>query len=133
MLVVDSRVWIDFFNNAAHPAAHQLANLAHHGEVRIVVPDLVLFEVLRGFRDEAAHRQARRMLERLNVEPTTSSELALTAAQHVRLLRAQGIAVRSATDVLVATFCIERDAALLHRDRDFRAFEELRGLRGWSH
>jgi predicted nucleic acid-binding protein len=35
--------------------------------------------------------------------------------------------------VLVASFCIERDYLLLHRDRDFAAFEELRGLRGWRH
>ena len=58
MLVVDSSVWIDFFNEAEHPASDMLSELLDHGEVRIVVPDLVLFEVLRGFRHEAAHRQA---------------------------------------------------------------------------
>jgi predicted nucleic acid-binding protein len=41
--------------------------------------------------------------------------------------------VRSALDVLIATFCIERDYVLLHRDRDFHVFEQLRGLRGWQH
>ena len=30
-------------------------------------------------------------------------------------------------DVLVASFCIERDYALLHRDRDFDPFEEVLG------
>ena len=133
MLVVDSSVWIDFFNDAAHPASDLLGELLDHGEVRIVVPDLVLFEVLRGFREEAACRQARRLMESLHVEDTASFELALIAAQHYRSLRAAGITVRSAVDVLVATFCIERDYALLHRDRDFHAFEELRGLRGWRH
>ena len=34
---------------------------------------------------------------------------------------------------MAASFCIERDYALLHRDRDFDAFESLRGLRGWQH
>ncbi len=133
MLVVDSSVWIDFFNDAAHPASDLLGELLDHGEVRIVVPDLVLFEVLRGFREEAAYRQARRLMESLDVEDTANPELALIAAQHYRSLRAQGITVRSAFDVLVASFCIERDYALLHRDRDFHAFEELRGLRGWRH
>jgi predicted nucleic acid-binding protein len=133
VLVVDSSVWIDFFNDAAHPASDLLGELLDHGEVRIVVPDLVLFEVLRGFREEAAYRQARRLMESLDVEDTANPELALIAAQHYRSLRAQGITVRSAFDVLVASFCIERDYALLHRDRDFHAFEELRGLRGWRH
>jgi predicted nucleic acid-binding protein len=41
--------------------------------------------------------------------------------------------VRSPIDVLVAAFCIEHDYALLHRDRDLQAFEDLRGLRGWQH
>ena len=132
MLVVDSGVWIDFFNAADDPAAQVLAQLLDHGEVRLVVPDLVLFEVLRGFRHERDYRQARRLMESLSIETTGGTELALTAAQHDRSLRALGTTVRSAIDVLLATFCIERDYALLHRDRDFDAFEDLRGLRGWQ-
>jgi predicted nucleic acid-binding protein len=133
VLVVDSSVWIDFFNDADHPAVEMLVQMLDHGEVRVVVPDLVLFEVLRGFRHEHDHRQARRLMESLHVESTGGAELALAAAQHYRSLRAQGITVRSGIDVLIASFCIENDYALLHRDRDFRAFEERRGLRGWKH
>ena len=133
MLVVDSSVWIDFFNDADHPAVGMLQQMLDHGEVRIVVPDLVLFEVLRGFRDEHSYRQARRLLESLAVEDTGSAELALLAVQHYRSLRARGLTVRSGIDVLVAAYCIEMDYALLHRDRDFHAFEAHRGLRGWRH
>lgn len=135
MLVVDSSVWIDFFNNAEHPAVDLLQQLLDHGEVRLVVPDLVLFEVLRGFRQEHSHRQARRLMESLSVEAAGGVDVALAAAQHYRSLRAQGVTVRSPIDVLVASFCIERDYALLHRDRDrdFQAFEDLRGLRSWRH
>ena len=132
VLVVDSSVWIDFFSDADHPAVDMLDQLLSHGEVRLVVPDLVLFEVLRGFRHEHDYRQARRLMESLHVESTGGAELALAAAQHYRSLRAQGVTVRSAIDALVAAFCIENDYALLHRDRDFKAFEERRGLRGWS-
>ena len=133
MLVVDSSVWIDFFNDVDHPAVDLLDQMLNHGEIRVVVPDLVLFEVLHGFRHEHSHRQARRLLESMHVEPTASADIALAAAQHYRSLRAQGITVRSAIDVLVATFCIENDYALLHRDRDFTAFETHRGLRVWQH
>jgi predicted nucleic acid-binding protein len=133
VLVVDSSVWIDYFNAADDPAALMLDQLLDHGEVRLVVPDLVLFEVLRGFRHERDHRQARLLMETLSIEAVGGADMALEAAQHYRSLRAQGITVRSPIDVLVATFCIERDYALLHRDRDFDAFEDLRGLRGWSH
>ena len=97
-----------------------------------VVPDLVLFEVLRGFRDERPQRQARTLMMSLDVVPTSSVHLCLQAAQHYRDLRRNGVTVRSSIDVLVATFCIEHDYVLLHRDRDFQAFEDLRGLRGWK-
>ena len=133
MLVVDSSVWIDFFNAADEPAAQLLEHLLDSGEVRLVVPDLVLFEVLRGFRHERDFRQARTLLQTLSIEPISGTEQALAAVDHYRSLRAAGITVYSAIDVLVATFCIERDYALLHRDRDFDAFEDLRGLRTWRH
>ncbi len=133
MLVVDSSVWIDFFNSVDNPAVDALSSLLDHGEVRLVVPDLVLFEVLRGFRSEHDHRQARRLMESLDIENTVGAQIARSAAQHYRHLRLSGITVRSAVDVLVATFCIENDYALLHRDRDFVAFEQRCGLRGALH
>lgn len=132
MLVVDSGVWIDFF--AGHPGAARdtLRALLADGEVRIVVPDLVLFEVQRGFRLERDFRQARALMETLSIEPV-GAELALEAAQHDRSLRARGTTVRSSVDVLIAAFCIDRGDALLHRDPDFDAFERVRGLRTWRH
>ena len=133
MLVVDSSVWIDFFNGTDQPGAQLLEDLLDHGEVRLVVPDLVLYEVLRGFRHERDYRQARLLMQTLSIESVGGAGMVLAAAQHYRGLREQGISVRSSIDVLVAAFCIERDYALLHRDRDFEAFEELRGLRGWRH
>lgn len=133
MVVADSSVWIDYFNARANPARDTLRRLLREGDTRIVVPDLVLFEVLRGFRDEREQRQARLLMLSLDVEPVSSVALCLQAAQHYRDLRKGGITVRNGIDVLVASFCIERDYLLLHRDRDFQAFERLRGLRGWRH
>ena len=133
MLVVDSSVWIDYFNGTPNPARAVLRKLLDEGELRLVVPDLVMFEVLRGFRHERDFRQARLLFESLDIEEAGGADLALAAAQHFRSLRAAGVTPRSSIDVLVAAFCIERDYALLHRDRDFDAFEELRGLRGWRH
>jgi predicted nucleic acid-binding protein len=133
VLVVDSSVWIDFFNGVDRPPVGLLQQLLDHGEVRIVVPDLVLFEVLRGFRHERDHRQARQLLFTLDIESTGGSALALAAAAHYRALRAHGTTVGSAIDVLLAAWCIEQDYALLHRDADFDAFEAARGLRVWHH
>ena len=133
VLVVDSSVWIDFFNGADAPAVDLLAQLLDRGEVRLVVPDLVLFEVLRGFRLEHDLRTARRLMQGLDVENAVDPDLAIAAVEHYRHLRGRGCTVRSTVDVLVAAFCIEHDYALLHDDRDFDAFELHRGLRVWRH
>jgi predicted nucleic acid-binding protein len=131
MVVVDSGVWIDFFSGAPNPARDSLRRLLGDGEVELVVPDLVLFEVLRGFRDERDYRQARLLMASLSVESAVGEQLAEEAAQHDRALRRAGITVRSPIDVLIAAFCIDRGYALLHRDRDFDAFERERGLKVW--
>jgi len=133
MVVVDSGVWIDFFNGADTRERATLRRLLTAGEATLVVPDLVLYEVLRGFRREREYLQAEALMMTLDVEPTGDVALARRAAAHYRSLRAVGIAVRSAIDVLIAAFCIERGYTLLHRDRDFDAFEDLRGLRAWRH
>ena len=105
--------------------------LLEDAEVRIVVPDLVLYEVLRGFRHERPFRQARTLMETLDIEAAAGPAVALEAAQHYRVLRRAGITMASAVDVLIASFCIENGYALLHRDRDFDGFERLRGLHVW--
>ena len=133
MLVVDSSVWIDFFTGVTSPARDTLRRLLAGGELRIVVPDLVLFEVLRGFRGEREFRQARTLMESLSIETVGGAATAVEAAQHYRVLRASGFTVRKGADVLIATFCIENDYTLLHNDRDFDVFEQVRGLRAWRH
>jgi len=131
MLVVDASVWIDFFSGRSHPTVEALAELLSHGEVRLVVPDLVLYEVLRGFRHERHLRQASLLMQGLSIEPCTGETVALAAVQHDRSLREKGITVRSSVDVLIAAFCIENDYALLHKDRDFEALAVHRGLKTW--
>ena len=131
MLVVDSSIWVDFFNARPSVGREVLRSLLDHGEIRIVVPDLVLFEVLRGFRHERNLRTARGLMESFSVEPTLDEGTALAAVEHYRNLRSRGFTVRAAPDVLIATFCIEHDYALLHNDRDYEPFEQHRGLRVW--
>ena len=133
MVVVDSSVWIDFFNATPNPARDSLRRLLAEGEVEVIVPDLVLFEVLRGFRHERDHREALRLMEALSIEPTGGKALALAAAQHYRVLRSHGYTIRSPIDVLLASYCIENDCALLHSDRDFDVLESMRGLKVWRH
>ncbi|GAC1605587.1 MAG: hypothetical protein NVS3B2_12160 [Ramlibacter sp.] len=69
----------------------------------------------------------------MSIEAVGGATIALEAAQHYRSLRALGFRVRTGVDVLLATFCIDRGYSLLHKDRDFDVFEQVRGLRAWRH
>jgi predicted nucleic acid-binding protein len=133
MLVVDSSVWIDFFNGAPSPGRATLRRLLADGDAEIMVPDLVLYEVLRGFRHERDYLHAEALLTGFTLAATGGEALARQAARHYRHLRAAGITVRSAIDVLLAAFCIQHGHTLLHADRDFDAFEATQGLRAWRH
>jgi predicted nucleic acid-binding protein len=129
VIVVDSGVWIDFFRGAQSAARDKLRQLLSVGAVEIVVPDLVLFEVLRGFRSERDFRSARALMLGFESASTGGAELAQAAAQHYRAMVERGFMLRSAIDVLLGTLCIERGYTLLHQDRDFDVMRELRGLK----
>lgn len=133
MVVVDSGVWIDLFAGRENGATAALERLMDDGQTRLVLPDLVLFEVLRGFRAESDLRVARSLFASLATDSTGGAELAQAAADQSRQLRRLGLTVRNGIDCLIATFCIERGFALLHRDRDYDAYVDHLGLQAWPH
>ena len=133
MILVDSSVWIDFFNGRETRSVARLSELLEDASAPVVLADLVLFEVLRGFRDEQDFHAARRTLAALPVIEIGGEDEALRAAQHYRALRSHGYTIRSPIDVLLASYCIENDCALLHSDRDFDVLESMRGLKVWRH
>ena len=129
MIAVDSSVWIDFFRGNATPAVQRFRQLLAEGVAQIIVPDLVLYEVLRGFRHEREFRQAKALMQALKIEPAMGENLALQAAEHYRHMCAAGYTVKSAIDILLGAFCLENGYTLLHQDRDFDMMHALRGLR----
>jgi predicted nucleic acid-binding protein len=126
MIVVDTSVWIDFFNGRPTREADVLNELL--GERLIVVGDLTMAEVLSGFRADGDFRTARSLLESCEFRPMVGKEVAIEAAGNHRLLRKRGITVRKTIDVLIGTFCIVNRLPLLHVDRDFDPLEEHLGL-----
>lgn len=126
MIMVDSSVWIDYFTGIDTPQSQRLdVALGSHP---IVIGDLILTEVLQGFRRDRDYRIARSLFEDLPVLPLLGRELALRAAQNFRTLRKQGITIRKTADVIIATFCIAKELPLLYSDRDFDPFVERLGL-----
>lgn len=126
MILVDSSVWIDFFNGADTPQVTLLDNKL--GDTPILVGDLILTEVLQGFKSNKDFEMAKQALERFELREMVGKDIALRSAENYRRLRNSGITVRKTIDVVIATFCIENNVALLHSDRDFDPMEDILGL-----
>lgn len=124
MIFVDSSVWIDYFNERDTPSARLLDQLLDEGERTLVVGDLVLMEVLQGFRLDEDFAAARRLLMLLEIYALGGEQLVVRAAENYRLLRKKGVTIVSSIDVLIATFCIEQAFELLHNDSDFERIRQ---------
>ena len=127
MILVDSSVWIDYFNGTITPQTEILDRLLSNQ--LLATGDLILTEVLRGFADERDFNEARKMLTSLIVVELGGQEIAIQAAKNFRALRNLGVTIRKTIDTVIATRCIESGYDLLHNDRDFDPFVEHLGLR----
>tara|TARA_R110002110_G_scaffold414983_1_gene647333 strand:- start:19466 stop:19858 length:393 start_codon:yes stop_codon:yes gene_type:complete len=120
VILVDSSVWIDYFLGNDTP---QVEILDRSLGVRVVgLGDLVLTEVLQGFRSDKDYRIARSIMDELSLVEMLGKELAIKSAENFRKLRKMGITVRKTADVIIATYCIERSVPLLFSDKVFTPF-----------
>jgi len=127
MIVVDTSVWIDHLNDRDTQQVTTLRDLLPREP--ILVGDLILCEILQGLRNEREARQVESALRGFDLAPMCGIDLACRAAGNFRLLRSRGITIRKTIDLIIGTFCIENDHALLHDDRDFDPMEHHLGLR----
>ncbi|MCC9077796.1 PIN domain nuclease [Litorilinea aerophila] len=126
MWLVDSSVWIDYFNGVVTPETDTLDSAL--GQRELGLGDIILCEVLQGFRRQQDFVRAQRALLQFPIFPIGGKEIAIRSAENYRFLRLRGVTVRKTIDCLIATFAIESGYALLYSDRDFDAFVEYLGL-----
>ena len=123
MILVDSSVWIDFFNGIDKPHVEKLYQLL--GKEIIATGDLIVVEVLQGFQQDSHFDAGKEVLEKLTYFSLCNRILALAAANNYRVLRKKGIILRKTIDVVIGTFCIENNIRLLHNDKDFIPMETI--------
>ena len=126
MIVVDSSVWIDYFSGAETPQTERLENTL--GTKPVAIGDLILTEVLQGFRHDKDYKVARKLFEDVTIFEMLGIHMAIKSADNFRALRKKGFTVRKTADVIIATFCIEQKLPLLFSDKDFSPFVKHLGL-----
>ena len=117
MILVDSSVWIDYFNGNPTWQTDLLDN--YLSNVPVVMGDLILTEVLQGFKSDKDYKTAKAFLSALPFRQMGGYNIAIQSSQNYRQLRKAGITVRKTIDVIIATFCIIEGLTLLHDYHDF--------------
>ena len=126
MILVDSSVWIDYFNGNKTAQTDWLDSAL--GNIPIIINDLILTEVLQGFQDDKDFKTARDILLAIPFMSMGGQALALESAMNYRFLRRKGLTVRKTIDIIIGTFCIHHQLTLLHDDRDFEPMVKFLGL-----
>ena len=126
MVLVDTSVWIDFFQSPETPTATALAALITDHN-RVVLCGIVLQEILQGIRSEKSYKLVR---DRLLKFPYVSDdrETWLLAAELYRKLRSEGVTLPS-VDVTIAASAIQHDLTLFSRDGHFETVARHTSLR----
>jgi hypothetical protein len=130
MILADTSAWIDYLRDTETVAASALDRAL--GTNRVLMGDLILVELLQGYREGPALEKLKQDLHLLPIMTLCGPTIALRAADNYRLLRRKGITVRGTIDVIIATWCVANDVPLIHADRDFEGMEKWLGLKRWE-
>ncbi|MBI5101517.1 MAG: PIN domain nuclease [Nitrospirae bacterium] len=117
MVLVDTSVWIDFFQGPASPYADILDSLVRENN-RAVICGLVLQEILQGIKDDRSHALTK---ERLSVFPfiNTNKDTYIHASHLYRNMRKKGITIPPA-DATIAAIALANKIPLFTKDEHFR-------------
>jgi predicted nucleic acid-binding protein len=127
MILVDSSVWIAYFNGEDIWQSDILEKLLQSEP--LIIGDLILTEVLQGFRLDKEYNKAKEFLSFLNFKELGGFDIAIKSSKNYRLLRKKGSTVRKTIDVIIGTYCIENQIKLLHNDHDFDPMEKHLALK----
>lgn len=127
MIMVDTSVWIDYFNGVTSLKTDSLDNLLSKQIVKI--GDLIYLEILQGVSNQKQSQQIKDLLKKLEKVEMLGFAIAEKAAENYNKLRIQGVTVRKSIDIVIGTYCIENSLLLLHNDRDFLPMEKYLGLK----
>lgn len=124
MVLVDTSAWIEVFRK---PARLVLDDVVDFDEVVTCLP--VVQEVLQGFTNDVAFRQAREaMLALPIVESPIGEAVVLDAVDLYRRARRAGLTIRSGVDCVIAACAIRHGLTVLHDDRDYPAIARVSDL-----
>ena len=117
-ILVDTSVWIDFFNDVDVATVHHLEDCLQNSLVCSCPP--IIQEILQGIRNDVAYSLTKDHLLSLEVLTSDPVHAAIGAAEVYRGLRVKGVTIRKSYDCLIAWYAIHHNVKLLQNDSDFQ-------------
>jgi predicted nucleic acid-binding protein len=127
MILVDSSVWIPFFNAKQNPKVSVLKGLIEDAE-DVCLTVHIMMEILQGFREDRDFQEVNRYLQMFSIFDLRGVSSYIAAAQIYRQCRKQGITIRRSMDCMIAQTAIENGLILLHDDADFDRIAAVQSL-----
>lgn len=130
MVIVDTSVWIDFFNNKQTEQVNALKRAVNDGD-DLCICGVILTEVLQGIRNDLEYQRVKTMFRSLTYLPMDES-IYVKSADIYRALRKQGLTIRKPIDCMIAAVALNHDIPLLHNDKDFKPVESYLNLKVYT-
>lgn len=124
MVVIDTSVWIDYFNDNPTSQTKILEEILNSDRI-IVLPAIIYQEILQGIRSDQKFQTIKDLLDEFVFLPPLTKSTYLQAATIYRVCRKKGITIRKSIDCLIAATVIENGLSLLHNDSDFDKIAEV--------
>lgn len=128
MILVDTSIWIKFFNEKNSPQAQKLKRLLEE-DVELSLIDLILTEILQGIKNDRTFEETKRYLVKFPIFKARGLETYIHAAEIWRACRKKGKTIRKTIDCVIASIALENDLVLFHDDSDFDLIGECVGLK----
>jgi len=121
-IVVDTSVWIDFFNRPHSPVTLHLQSLLRNRQVVLV--GMVLAEILQGIKNPEEARRVRESLDRLPFLETTRAKWQ-KAGELSAQLRRKGLTL-PLSDLIIAATALQEEVAVFTLDPHFKKVPTLK-------
>jgi predicted nucleic acid-binding protein len=119
-ILIDSSVWIDFFNHYQSKEADVLQFLIeNNNNNNIYICSTIFMEVLRGIKDDNTFYELKETLLNFSILDTDLMIVTNIAINIYRNLRKKGITIRKQNDCIIASYAILNNIPIFHKDSDF--------------
>lgn len=128
MILVDTSVWISFFNKEDSRVAKRLKELLEVEE-DLCLADLILVEILQGLKDDALFEEIKNYLLTFPILRARNLDTFIHAAEIYRLCKKKARPVKKTINTIIAAVALENRVELFHQDKDFEQIASCTNLK----